>query len=865
MSALRRSQVNEELKETTDVALRKVNDVLSWSGPASASDEVQQLQSRALRCLQSWVQYGLPSSILEETFKKIARFMIQSELFNASTEVLIDLIEYPSSKAYEKSFSHAFFALITTNWFQERVTHILQESDEEATRVICRLLLEFGENFSTAVYMNLDTPEVQLYLNMLLTFTGLEGYFPVDQEICDMPLLFWAMLQESLQSSDIWAADAQVGLELYTDPVSGQPVFKDGAVKEADRAHVSLIHIAPATRIPANRADNIRNVAKSVYARLVQVLREKVARPPAEEWMQWPSDQKERFHVYRREAGDTLLACYAILEDDMLRYLVPLAMGQLNQLRHGQVSALDVEATLFVLKAISEHASTAPATLSEDLLMPLFSSEAFSCLGDIGDPGIITVRGIMCRLIGSYSEYLQVRSSVLLNSTSFVVQSFQMLPLAVAATEALTDLCMNCSKELLPVVDSMVDLWVTLGSRLKQRERSLLVKAVLRVVQQAPYEEMFPRLLSVLGSLVTGLNSTLASFAQFPVEVKESVIEQLACLKAACQGMTSRTEAASDDSLNSVDEFDLPMPAAGIEDPAQQNVARVMWETVQAVCRVFNNDEGVMVELCGFLKATLSSKPLIFAPNISVVIDLLTQLQATSPMECFLQFAGSVVEVYGDKLVAQAGPHARHELTRLILDMSVITLRLLTDEAHLKSHMNLAEALFIFYHKAMSGCPWAVASLPREVTDAVFGTLVLASLRNENDPYVARSALDMILMFVSMHFENSELSTVVCLTMTTFGEAVVREILVNIGGRAPRSALDKYAETLFKLVVKFPQELRQWLVTSLSEAGFPTAQVSDAEKKTFIAGVLGNRLAKRIKVTVHQFGAQCRGLVNTAY
>lgn len=46
-------------------------------------------------------------------------------------------------------------------------------------------------------------------------------------------------------------------------------------------------------------------MAKVVFSELVQVLRRKVAFPPAGSG--WSRDQVEKFQVYRRDVGDTLI------------------------------------------------------------------------------------------------------------------------------------------------------------------------------------------------------------------------------------------------------------------------------------------------------------------------------------------------------------------------------------------------------------------------------------------------------------------------------------------------------------------------------------------------------------------------------
>jgi len=57
------------------------------------------------------------------------------------------------------------------------------ESGEDAVKNVCRLMTEFGNTFPNYVAKHLTHPDIVIYLETMLTFTGFPGYYTQDQEI----------------------------------------------------------------------------------------------------------------------------------------------------------------------------------------------------------------------------------------------------------------------------------------------------------------------------------------------------------------------------------------------------------------------------------------------------------------------------------------------------------------------------------------------------------------------------------------------------------------------------------------------------------------------------------------------------------
>lgn len=131
---------------------------------------------------------------------------------------------------------------------------------------LCKLLVALGDHstsymatyISSSAPISTNTPEppptkgslIQNFLRLLLAYTGLPGYYGVDEEESEMTLGFWYSLQEALWSTDFF-------IEEGGDDRSPAPpdTGEGGEPKQV-------------------------LMAKAVFSELVKILQRKVAFPP---------------------------------------------------------------------------------------------------------------------------------------------------------------------------------------------------------------------------------------------------------------------------------------------------------------------------------------------------------------------------------------------------------------------------------------------------------------------------------------------------------------------------------------------------------------------------------------------------------
>jgi hypothetical protein len=68
---------------------------------------------------------------------------------------------------------------------------------DDSAESICKLLVALGEHSSDYLALNLGQPQVQVFYSLMLGYTGIQGYYGIDEEISEVRLLPLAPLVSS--------------------------------------------------------------------------------------------------------------------------------------------------------------------------------------------------------------------------------------------------------------------------------------------------------------------------------------------------------------------------------------------------------------------------------------------------------------------------------------------------------------------------------------------------------------------------------------------------------------------------------------------------------------------------------------------
>ncbi|KAI9106250.1 armadillo-type protein [Phlyctochytrium arcticum] len=859
----RKAKVQQEVNEATDAAIRRILYVLSPDLASCGTTEsaITDLQQKALRCLQSWVQYDVPIGSMREMMTKVIALIPNPETFEPAIDTLIELITHRGIKAYSQSILDTMLNTLTIGWIPAELKRAINEQDEDAARPICRLMVEFGESFYGNLITHIHQEQMRTYLDMMLACTGFPGYFGPEQTLSELPVTFWALFQEELEGTGILQGGSlQDVSSILTHSVTRQPVmFGNGNDMAGAATHLGLdvVNISPGTKLNRNETAAITTTAAQVFARLVDIVREKLQFPPEAVWNCWTADVKDAFLVYRRDCSEVLLACYSILREDMTAYLIPLVISKFDAVKVGAASPEDLESILFSIKSISDAVDPC-----DEQIARLFGDEFLGKLSSTPPEKYSRVKSTMARLIGSYASWLDLNSHQLGLALQYLILSVQYGVNVSSAVHSLLVVCDVCRDKLVDGIDMLVDVWELCGPRLKPTDKSRLVKAVTNVIQRVPYAHMLPRLLKVLGVIIGDLKIAIEAAAENIEESKENVLHQYGYLKACCQGI-QQPEVDLDGSEESL-AGTCPPPSAGSADPQLQNVAAVIWEVTQRTCTLFGADEDVVQALTSFINETLRSVLPIFTPNLPALVNLLIQLFAQHPHACLLDSAGATATAYGDGQTGRAKDDERQQLQRLLIDISNVVLRFLPSGEGMAQYPDVVCSYFGLLTRYTTNCPWALTSLPPDLFHRVITQLALPGFYLQ-DTFAATEIFRFLTDFISQDFESSELAPLIRGTIQSLGQNLVNCIIDAIAGRQPLSMDHKISDVMYKLVIKYPEATRGWLVASLSLPNPMIARVTEAEKAKFVKNIAGSRLLKRTKDAVKQFALECRGLANTAF
>ncbi len=184
--------------------------------------------------------------------------------------------------------------MIRQGWLFFVIVDFLVEENEDFVRPVCRLLSAFGETYTCYIIAHFTSPAIIGFLQILLQCTGYPGFFSADEEISDLPLQFWYMLQDTLLDHLLSSSGNNDSQMSNANNINMQPSVSSASLLAPDTTVSSMESLNESSANDADTADNFlsdeaRLRVSEVFAELVVVLHRKCLYPPEEEWMRWSS------------------------------------------------------------------------------------------------------------------------------------------------------------------------------------------------------------------------------------------------------------------------------------------------------------------------------------------------------------------------------------------------------------------------------------------------------------------------------------------------------------------------------------------------------------------------------------------------
>ncbi|KIY73852.1 ARM repeat-containing protein [Cylindrobasidium torrendii FP15055 ss-10] len=858
-------------KDSTPVVLAAVSTTL-----ASGNGRPEKHVAAALNCFKAW----LPFWTVDDTNVVLPALysLLNSEeelIFVATSDLLQELLD--SSGTYSKHQSavgHLVEPLLV--WFDARGHQILARSIQDgivgnASHSACKLLVTLGENWASELCENIvngtlmslappymtvlnqpPKPKAQLvqgYLQLTLGYTGLPGYFGVDEETSELTNSFWYLLQEAL-----WEATWADSQSMIADP---------------------------------------REVSKSVYVELVKILQRKCTYPP--EGHGWLRDQVDRFQAYRRDIGDTLINAFYVIRDDMLGYFIDTLVNDISAQKTTGGGWESAESTLHCISSIQE-ALNYETTIH---LHRLFNPTLIQSLPSTGTPRL---RLTVLNLLGSYASWFTYeppesskivapagpsKVEMLLAAVGYVVSSLPDPTLSVQAALALRDLCDANRKMLAPHITAFGELHDNL-SRIPDAERSKVLQSISSVIEALPPAEQVHPIENMGRPIVQKLVDVLNSPNAPPVDTRAIIVLQLETLAGVARGLTR----LSDDIVDIDDEVQGQAVVRSIHNAREDRGISEFREEILAVLgrcvEMAGHDASIGQAINELVKSitalpgditilTLPAPPIlslicralqrqITASWLALATTLFSQMKQPVPFP----ISGPPTEEKSQREAEIAQQYAREaeegkNVVRQALSMFLsITLPFFSNgQKAMDDNPDIVQGFFSLLDAVSLNFVELLYELPENVLDAVVQCSLQSMALQERYSLIA--ACRFLAKFIQGSAARDSLEQQRQQFNARYGKAIMRTVLVGLAGVSPRSATPNLVDLLSALLVRCVSEAPRWLKELMAEDSLGESKAGPDEKEKFLKAVIGTKSNKKIREAANQFALVARGLEGTSF
>eukprot|EP00095_Tigriopus_kingsejongensis_P012065 maker-scaffold60_size442463-snap-gene-0.27 protein:Tk12065 transcript:maker-scaffold60_size442463-snap-gene-0.27-mRNA-1 annotation:"Importin-13" len=578
MNSGRRNEVRIELSNTVPVVLDLLKKVLNQGGIPN------EITIQAIKCLQSWVQFGVPMEEVEGLFAKLMGCMKDEEMFECSLEAMCSIISHPNTHKHPHTMKKLLGHVLPLD---QHLFKMMQEDSYDVALPLATLFITFGESHSRLLLdwttENEEGRNAALRLvSTILRISSSHAQFPTQETLSEIAFGFWYIFQD-----DIIACEPQ-------------------------------------------QFQHCIAVFGNVYHELVESLLRKSMYPLNDS--SWTADQKEAFRCYRTDVADTIMYCFNILRDNLLQIL-------LNHLEQAIVKCSGpggeqnwpyLEACLYAWSAIGESM----AEEEESVLLSQFLSK-LPVIPYNNNPKVISA-ALDC--IGGFAEWLANYPQLVPHVIPIVTSALPNQELSLCATMALKDMARDCTDGLKPYAKDIVNACVNAlrSSQLKPGECVRLMYPIGKMLSMMGQDEIMANLGSILTPYITELR-TIAT--QDPnVQLRARVLFIMKLLTTLFQALDLNPKEEGD----KVEAQQIPKRTQPIITLFPQ-----LFPLVKDVAARWVRDEDVMDTVWGFLKQCGATLLDDVRPFTQQILELLMSCYTTAPHGMALELARQFLTMFG--------------------------------------------------------------------------------------------------------------------------------------------------------------------------------------------------------------------------
>ncbi|EAU87903.1 hypothetical protein CC1G_01550 [Coprinopsis cinerea okayama7 len=845
-------QMQQSLLDATPMVVQAIT--ASISQPKGAVP-ISQVQS-SLQTLQAWMTI-FPANDLVPFIPILISLLDPSEdneqAFCVASETLQEVLSKSplSEGAGSKALTEPLLLWMDSVGSSVVKTMIDKGEVDEFAHSVCKLLVALGDHSAPYIAANIASPApvtpdrsraqlVQTFLRLMLAYTGLPGYYGVDEEESELTLGFWYLFQEALWSTDYY--------------------FEENGDDDSIQ--------------PPSRKDPVQvEMANAVYSELVQVLRRKAAFPTPPSG--WSKDQLEKFNVYRRDIGDTLINAYYVLKDNMLSYYID---DMVQRMAVESPNWQDIESNLHCIMSVQEAVDLDNAPQ----LARLFSSDV---LGRLPTTGHNRLRRTTLSLIGSYSTWfpsymkstsIPVDSNLLMNVLNYVVTALSDQALCLQAATAFRNICDANRKALAPHISAFGQLHDNLDN-IPDSERSKVLQSIASVIQALPPAEMIPPVEVIVSPIVQKLVAAIQNSATLPEEARSVVILQLEILSGVAKGLTRANEGLySEDEDDPAIKAELDKIKAAREDPRMHKLREDIFLSIGKIVEIWSTDAEISHALSDLFKSitSLPSDMTLLSLTAGPLLQLISvaaqrQLTATWLSLSTILIAQLNPPSYSLLTKAVPGKDAETTVANVLPILLQCGLTMLGGPGAMESNPDIVQEFFSCMDRVAQDFTKSFYALPPGMLDLLMQCAISALALQER--YSLVSACNFMSNLIHRSSLTSELSTHKNNLLMAHGRAITSAVLHGIAGVAPRSVVPNLIEMLGTLMNRSsgleggPAIVGRWMQEILFSGDFVQTKAGAETKDKFIKAVIASRSLKKTRDAAQQFALVARGLEGSSF
>uniref|UniRef100_H3CZV4 Importin-13 n=1 Tax=Tetraodon nigroviridis TaxID=99883 RepID=H3CZV4_TETNG len=579
-------------------------------------------------------------------------------------------------------------------------------------------------------------------------------------------------------------------------------------------------------------------VYRPMYFQLVDVLLHKAQFPADQEYASWSLDEKEQFRIYFRvDISDTLMYVYEMLGAELLSNLYD-KLGRLLTNVEQPASWQHTEALLYGFQSIAE---TLDVNYSDVIpgLIGLISRISVNNV-HLADTVMFT--------IGALAEWLADHPVMLGNVLPLVLHALGNPDLSISSVSTLKKICRECKADLPPYANNIVAVSqeVLIKQIHKTSQCMWLMQALGFLLSALPVEDILRNLHSLITPHIQQLEK-LTNETPNPSN-KLAIIHILGLLSNlfTTLDISKQDEESGDGSAPPVKPTSLPSGPNPVVVVLQQ-----VFALIQNLLSKWLNDSQVVEAVCAIFEKSVKTLTHDFAPMVSQLSEMLGQMYSTIPQVSALDLTRQMLHIFSIETEHFSPIKALFEL------VTSVTLSIFQQGP--RDHPDIVDSFMQLQAQALKRKPDLFLSDSLDVK-AVFHCGVL-SLKFPEAPTVKSTCF----FFTELLARCSDVPPLARVVQED-GKLLIQAVLEAIGGGAPRSLMDQFAEVLFSLNKHCFSLLSVWLKEALQPPGFPSLRVTTEQKHNFSQQMLRERVNKRrVKEIVKEFTLLCRGLHGTEY